>query len=403
MTVYYSRYIDHLTKYRTAIRTWLERAVMCLQLITNQMVKMEYALSIAKLAPVPWPVEMNPIIELRSLSHSYAKEIDQEYKMQQVKMLRVKYGWSMDSKEDDTKFVLRMVTQNRDDLLTDLEIFKKFTSKIFETNFYCVYYLAFAGHIHKAQQYLQTLSDEEAKTCYYKIARITPQTIGDSMHKTEIYENWIELLRFVMHKDIGQENREQINDIMNLHLLKKSALAMSVTTDELPKKDKVEEFLDAGINKLLQVLRTTEKNLADVIWQNVKVLAGALKVNQFDIVFKLEQTVNNIHFTTLLAKIFRDEDVGDNNEYIKMAVTLISQQYRQTLTDSVCLDEIESFAFPMAYLYAQKVKGVARVDVEQLINFAHIGANAFEPHQVQQFLEDNVDKVDSVRNKRTVT
>lgn len=379
-------------QYRSALRMWLTRSVACLKLITNQEVKLKYALSIAKLAPVPWPEEMNPIIELRTSSHPFAKEIDNEYKMQQVKMLRVKYGWRADSNGDPTKFVLRMVTQNRDELLADLEIFKKFSSDINpETNFYCVYHLSRDGHIHKAQQYLKTLSEDDAKVCYAKVAKITPLMIGDYMNKPEIYDNLMELLRLVMDKDIGDENKEQIKDLKNLQLLKKSALNMSMTLDDLDKEGKIKAYLDDGIGKLLEILRTKENHLADIIWQNVKVLSAALKVNKFDIIFKLAHTIKNVQFTTLLAKIFRDEDTGNNEDYIKMAVTLISQQYRASSSDAACPDELESYAYPMAHFYAQKVKGMDIVDVQQLIHFAKIGLNAFDITQFQQFLDGNVD------------
>lgn len=394
-------------QYRSALRMWLVRAVACLQLITNQETKLQYALAIAKLAPVPWPEEMNPIIELRTSSHQYAKEIDNEYKMQQVKMLRVKYGWSANSSGDPTKFVQRMVKQNRDELLSDLETFKKFSSEINpETNFYTVYNLASVGHMHKAQQYLKTLSNDEARTCYTRIAKITPLMIDDYINKPETYQNMMELLQFVLDKDIDDENKVKITDLMNLQLLKKSALNISVTLDDLYNASKVQGYLDIGLQKLLQVLKTKEKNLADVIWQNVKVLSTALKVNKFDIIFKLANLINNVQFTTLLARIFRDEDVGhavnsrqsSSQNYIKMAVTLIVQQYHTTSSDTICPDS-ESYAFPMAHLYTQKVKGMEMINVQQLAHFAKIGMNAFEITQFQQFLDGNEEKDDDVRTK----
>lgn len=394
-------------QYRSALRMWLVRAVACLQLITNQETKLHYALAIAKLAPVPWPEEMNPIIELRTSSHQYAKEIDNEYKMQQVKMLRVKYGWSANSSGDPTKFVQRMVKLNRDELLSDLETFKKFSSEINpETNFYTVYNLASVGHMHKAQQYLKTLSNDEARTCYTRIAKITPLMIDDYINKPETYQNMMELLQFVLDKDIDDENKVKITDLMNLQLLKKSALNISVTLDDLYNASKVQGYLDIGLQKLLQVLKTKEKNLADVIWQNVKVLSTALKVNKFDIIFKLANLINNVQFTTLLARIFRDEDVGhavnsrqsSSQNYIKMAVTLIVQQYHTTSSDTICPDS-ESYAFPMAHLYTQKVKGMEMINVQQLAHFAKIGMNAFEITQFQQFLDGNEEKDDDVRTK----
>lgn len=392
----FQRYIDYLMQYRSALHIWLVRAVACLQLITNQEVKLQYALAIAKSSPVPWPEEMNPIIELRNSSHQYAKEIDNEYKMQQVKMLRIKYGWRANSSGAPTKFVQRMVTQNRDELLSDLETFKKFSSDINpETNFYTVYHLASVGHMHKAQQYLKTLSIDEMRMCYQKIALIVPLMIDDYIKKPELYQNLMELLQFVMDKDIEEECKEKIKDLMNLQLLKKSALNISITLQDLYNETTVVDYLDIGIQKLLQILKNTEKNLSGILWHNVKVLSTALKLNRFDVIFKLAQIINNVQFTTLLARIFRDE-TGNNQNYIKMAVTLIVQQFHATSSDGVCPDS-ESYAFPMAHYYIQKVKGMDMMDVQQLAHFVKIGMNAYDITQFQEFLRGNETKDDDVR------
>lgn len=368
-----------------------------MQLISNQEVKLHCALAIAKLSPVPWPQEMNPIIELRTLSHYLAKEIDNEYKMQQIKTLRLKYGWRADSNNDPTKFVLRMIKQNRDELLTDLEKFKTFAPQISaETNFYCVYYLAFDGHILKAQQYLKMLDVEQVRACYTKVANIVPLMISDYINKPEIHDNLMELLKLVLDKDIDDENKAKIKDLIKLTLLKKSELNMSVTLDDLADPRKVNRFVDMGIDKILQVLKTKERFLADAIWQNVKTLSSALKVNLFDIVFKLAHTINKVQFTTLLAKIFRDDDAGSNKNYIKMIVTLITMQYHASSSDTVCPDDVESYSYPMALLYAQKVKGMDIVDVQQLIHFTKIGADAFGLTEFQQYLDGNIEQDDEV-------
>lgn len=365
---------------------WLGRAVACLQLISHQEVKLQYALSIAKLAPVPWPAEMNPIIELRVSSHPFAKEIDNEYKMQQVKMLRIKYGWQANSRDAPAKFVQRMIKENRDDLLDDLEIFKRFSPDINPTtNFYTVHNLAKAGCMHKAQQYLKTLSNDEARTCYVRIAKICPQLIDDYVNKPDVYGNLMELLQFVLDKEIDDEHKEQIKSLMNLQLLKRSALNMTVTLDNLSNASKVDGLLDAGVQQLLSVLKEKEKNLADVIWQNVNVLSKALKLNKFVVVFKLAKMIRNVRFTTLLARIFRDENANCSKDYIAMAVMLITQQYYASTSDSVCSDS-DTFAYPMANLYIQKVKGMDMFDVQELRHFTKIGMNAYDITQFQQFL-----------------
>lgn len=376
---------------------WLDRSVACLQLITNQEVKLKYALSIAKFAPVPWPIEMNPIIELRVSSHPLAKEIDNEYKMQQVKMLRIKYGWSANSRDDPMKFVQRMIKQNRDELLDDLEIFKRFSSEINPTtNFYAVHGLASAGCMHKAQQYLKTLNKDEARVCYMRVAKIVPLMIDDYLDKPEMYGNLMELLQFVLDKDIDDASKEQIKDLMNLQLLKKNALNMTVTLSDLSNKSKIAAYLDEGLQKLLGILKEKGKNLSIVIWQSVNVLAKALKLNKFTIIFKLIKMINNVRFTTLVARIFRDENDNCSTNYIRMAVMLIVQQYNASTSDAVC-PGMEIFAYPMANVYVKKVTGMDMIDVQQLRHFTQIGMNAFEITQFQQFLNGNDDTDDEVR------
>lgn len=109
--------------------------------------------------------------------------------------------------------------------------------------------------------------------------------------------------------------------------------------------------------------------------------------------------INNVRFTALLARIFRDEHTDCSKDYIDMAVLLITQQYHASTTDSSCPDS-DAFAYPMANLFVQKVKGMDMIDVQQLRHFTQIGMNAFEITHFQQFLNGNDATDDEVRSHR---
>lgn len=169
--------MDYLINNRKAINVWQERAVVCLQLIRHYETKLKISYRIAKVAPVPWTDTLKPVIELGTASHPISKHILEEYKLQELKLLRSKYGWNTSpSDSDNSNFFRRMVKLNRDELFEDLAVFKRHTpDRKDEVNLTCAFMLARDDSVGRAMDFLRSLDEVDANHCYICLARLVPQ------------------------------------------------------------------------------------------------------------------------------------------------------------------------------------------------------------------------------------
>lgn len=389
--------MDYLIKNRKVINVWQERAMVCLQLIRHQETKLKCAYQIAKIAPVPWSDTLKPIIELCSSNHPIARHINEEFRLQEIKLLLSKYGWTTGIEQVNyTIFMQRMIRENRDELFDDLNIFKRFNEdKKNEVNLYCIRSLTVDGHLEKALRYLGSLNDADAKYCHIKIAKIIPQIIEDYINKPDVYDRLMELLKFVMNKNIEPEHIDRIKHLIDLNRLRKSPLKMNISIGVLSGPAAVQQFVDFGVDALIECIKSFDGNVIANIRLNIQLLANALKQNQINIVLKLAKKINNVQFTTILGKSFLEEINGNDPNAIEMAILLMSQQYNALLSDYQ--DDVITFAYPIAYLYAQKYFSKTKMfEIQQIVHFAKIGSNAFELTQIEDYLNENTQKDDEV-------
>lgn len=373
--------------------------MVCLQLIRHHETKLKIAYRIAKAAPVPWSDTLTGIIELGSTSHPISKNILEEFKLQELKLLRSKYGWNTcPSDSDNSNFFRRMVKLNRDELFEDLAIFKRHTpDKKDEANVTCAFTLVRDVSVGRAMDFLRSL-DDDANYCYIYLARLVPQVLDDYINRPMIHDRFIEVLKFVKGKNVGKEYVERIDDLINLNLLRKSALNMSISVDILSDDKQIEHYIDLGIEKLIGCIHGFESNVLASIWTNIGLLANALKRNKFDIVLKLARKLGYLQFTTMLARSFLDESDENDPKNIEMAVLLVQQQYDE-LMDESCAHHNENitFAYAVAHRYVQKYHLKEKnISSHEIAYFTKIGANAFELSQIEEFFEGNVQSDDEV-------
>lgn len=396
------RYLDYLINNRKAINVWQERAMVCLQLIRNHETKLKIAYRIAKAAPVPWSGTLKPIIELGSTSHPISKNILEEFKLQELKLLRSKYGWNTcPSDSDNSNFFRRMVKLNRDELFDDLAIFKRHTpDKKDEANVTCAFTLVRDDSVARTMDFLRSLDEIDANHCYINLARLVPQVMDDYIiNRPIIHDRFVEVLKFVKNKNIGKENVERIEDLINLNLLRKSAMNINITLDVVLDDQQIDHYTELGIEKLIDCIHGFESNVLASIWTNIGLLANALKRDKFDIVLKLARKVGYLQFTTILARSFLDESNENDPKNIEMAVLLVKQQYDELMDESHHAQHNENvtFAYAVAYRYAQKYHlKETETSSHEITYFTKIGANAFELNQIEEFFDGNVQNDDEV-------
>lgn len=223
--------------------------------------------------------------------------------------------------------------------------------------------------------------------------------MDDYINRPWIHDRFIEVLKFVKNKNIGEENVERIEDLINLNVLRKSALNMNITFDVLSDDKQIEHYTELGIEKLIACIHGFESNVLASIWINVGLLANALKRDKFDVVLKLARKVGYLQFTTILARSFLDESDENDPKNIEMAVLLVKQQYDELMDDSSHTHHNENitFAYAVAHRYAQKYHLKEKdTSSQEITYFTKIGANAFELSQIEDFFDGNVQSDDEV-------
>lgn len=82
------QYISLLVSNRQSCSTWLNRVVVCIDLLHNEDDRLEYALMVLKNSPVPRPEVVAPLIKLRFSTHPLSVEINTEYEIQVIKIMK---------------------------------------------------------------------------------------------------------------------------------------------------------------------------------------------------------------------------------------------------------------------------------------------------------------------------
>lgn len=395
------RYIDFLIRSRKNSNAWEERAVACTQLIHNEEEKLKCAIKILRAATVPWSKVLEPILKLRLSSHPLAAEIIDEYQMQKVKIMKMKYGWNPDVIcKNKLQFVARMVKMNGDDsLFQDLREFVEGEAALKRSGyFYCAHELARTGNIDRAIRFMDSLKNENDFTqCCNQIVSITTKLIEDELDNPEAFEQMMELLKYVLVKRPNDELNSIIQSLQGVQQLR-NEFGMNVTLTSLSDRSKTEDFLNQSIDKLIEILGQQTTRFAQKAWTTVQRISNVLRLDVVNVALKLSTRIDNVRFTCALARIVFDSakiSANNCNLFVELALLLIAQQCH-VLEGPMGDNYTVSFAYPLAYLILSRADQVGGEDIREVLNFSRIGHDAFTLVRVQDYLNSNSDEDDNV-------
>lgn len=394
------RYIDHLIRHRKNSNVWEERAVACTQLIHNEEQKLKCAIKILKSATVPWSKVLEPMLKLRMSSHPLATEIVNEYQMQKLKIMKIKYGWNPDAVcKNKFQFVARMVKTNGDDLFKDLKEFVEGDEALKRSSyFYCAHELARTGNIDRAIAFLDSLKeDNDFACCCNQIVSITTKLIEDELEQPESFDQMMELLKYVLAKRPTDELHEVIQSLQGVQQLRLE-FGMNVTLASLSDRSKTDEFLNQSIEKLVEMLGNQTNSFALMAWTTIQRIAHVLRLDVVHVALKLSVRVDNVRFTCAIAKITLDlAKMTANNCHLhaELAMLLIAQQCH-VLEGPMGDNYSVPLSYPLAYNILWRVNQFGSEDVRDLLNFSRIGFDAFSLERVQQYLNASTDEDDNV-------
>lgn len=394
------KYVDFLIRNRKNSNVWEERAVACTQLIRNEERKLRCAIKILKSATVPWSKVLEPILKFRMSSHPLATEIINEYQMQKLKIMKLKYGWNPDAIcKNKFQFVARMVKTNGEDLLKDVKEFVEGDAALkLSSYFYCAHELARTGNIDRAIAFLDSLKNEHDFTqCCNQIVSITTKVIEDELESPEVFDQMMELLKYVLVKRPNDDLNNVIQSLQGVQQLRHE-FGMNVTLASLSDHSKRDEFLNQIIEKLIEILGNQKEHYAQKAWTTIERMASVLRLDVVHVVLKLSARIDNVRFTCAMAKIILDStNIAANNcnLYVELALLLIAQQchvFEGPMGDSFTV----SLSYPLAYNILYRADKFGSEDVRDLLNFSRIGFDAFTLERVRQYLDSNSDEDDNV-------
>lgn len=178
------RYINFLAQNKN-LGYWQERAVISIDLLNNEDNRLECALLILKVSPVPWSDAVLPLAKLGSTSnHPLANLIGIEFKNQAIKVIKIKYGWPVDYfdiQQDRIKLAQRILRVNNMDMIEDIKILVKSSPDIKEdAYFYLMEKLVQLGRLDDFSAFVQSIvAEDNSQEVYEKGIRVFMVMLDD--------------------------------------------------------------------------------------------------------------------------------------------------------------------------------------------------------------------------------
>lgn len=276
---------------------------------------------------MPWPDSVSPLVKLGNSSHPLAAEIQTQYDLQTIKILKAKYGWPLDSPDDHMKLVFRIIKLGHPEMINDINDLAKVCPEISSSaNFYCCYELARKGQVNNAAQFLHNIDKKQRTECYDKITNIFTAIFSDPIDDSKDYDNLFEFLK-VITPDGSKYNREMLLNLQHLHLLRKN-FDLKVSPENLTCKLSRIEILSTGVDSIMKKLKECQTNIVHFMWTHVTELSILLNVEKMLGVLKLARKINKLEVSCALAYYALNvEEVSRANYefYVDFAALLICQ------------------------------------------------------------------------------
>ncbi|CAG9801568.1 unnamed protein product [Chironomus riparius] len=358
------QYINFLARNKN-IGYWQERAALSIDLLNNEENRLNCALLILKVSPVPWSDAVLPLAKLGTTSsHPLANLISIEHKNQAIKIIKVKYGWPVDYfdlEQDRIKLAQRILKVNNQEMIEDIRILVKSSLDIaHDAYFYLMQRLVDTGKLDEFVEFVDSIqNDEKSNGMFQKTINIFIELVQDEdiMETSDTMMNYVEALKFLLQKlkesidecDYNFQN-EKINTIKNIYQLKE--FNMNVSIKDLKKAENKFCSMKACIKKVVESV--VDSMSIDTMWIQVNLLARIFKENRIKLLFMICQELNNIYITCKVIDWLCESEEHFKNEDIKNAFEFASLMISQLIislenNDFQLKQVYDPLAFPLAY------------------------------------------------------
>ncbi|XP_070501724.1 kinetochore-associated protein 1 [Chironomus tepperi] len=358
------KYINFLAQNKN-LGYWQERAVLAIELLNNEENRLNCALLILKVSPVPWSDAVLPLAKLGTTSnHPLANLISIEHKNQAIKIIKIKYGWPVDYfdlQQDRIKLTQRILKINNQDMVDDIKTLVKSSLDIaYDAYFFLMQRLVETGRLDDFAEFVDSIQNEEKSIgMFQKTINIFIELLQDDdfIEGSDIM-NYVEASKVLLQK--LKENIDEfdynyqidkINTIKYMYQLNKE-FNIHVSIKDLYKADKKFLLMKSSIIKVVESV--IDRMSIDKLWSQVNLLESIFKESRIKLLFMICQELNNVYITCKVIDWLCQSEENFKNDDIKnafeFAALMISQQIISLENNDFQLKQVyDPLAFPLAY------------------------------------------------------
>lgn len=378
-------YIHFLVLHRNSLNTWLERAVLCVNLLHSEDERMYCSLLILKSAPVPWNAVLAPLIKYRTSSHPIAQEINTEYEIQVIKILRIKYGWPPNSSDSNTRLIARILRVDLPEMIQDIKDLIRVVPEIQRpANFLICNELVTKGRIEEALKFFTELDDENRSVCNEIIINTFAAILSDHT-MSFCHESLVEFLKCIGEQNKTTGKEDKLRKIQNKYILNKK-FDLEIQDDHIGDLNtRTEYFKQAFESCILQRIRKDINDIDNVVqflWAEIVELSKLLDLNILLCVYYIAKSIDFLPLSCILSYYVLEsiECKADNVEYfIDLAVLLICREIKKYLNEqSDAMDKnftIDPLPYPLAHkllVMASKKSILHQTQILELLEWTQI-------------------------------
>lgn len=394
-------YIQFLCTHKN-LGFWQERAVAAIDLLHNEENRLNSALLVLKVSPVPWSNVVLPLAMLGTTSsHPLANSIYIEFKTQSIKIIKVKYNWPVDyfdMDQDRLKLVYLICKTKRPEMIDDIKTLIASSPDIAERAYlYLLDNLVGKGRLEDFYVLISNLEENYGE--YHKLFRILASMFTSKIDENDPDdpfdgENYIEALKLLVKslKKCCDDFRAKMYDetVINLKnvIQVRQVFKMDVHLQHLERNADRKRLLDEGIS--LVANEVSESKSVDKLWNDVELLVRTFGFSSIHGLRFLCQKLNNLFITSYVIDTIcsmidavEKDHIGDA---LELVVLVIAQQISYYENNHKSTFEVyDPIAFPLAYELLVKCLAhynvINRRDTMELLRWTRI-ARSYYPNKV---------------------
>jgi kinetochore-associated protein 1 len=362
------KYIGFLASNRN-LGYWQDRAVVAIDLLHNEENRLNCALTILKVSPVPWSTVVLPLAKLgTSSNHPLANLIFIEYKNQSIKIIKTKYGWPVDYfdlQQDRIKLALRIMKVNGVDMIADVvKLVDSSPDIAYDAYFFLIHNLVKSGRIDEFVDLVTSIEKkpESSHQLFEKTLNVMLKEIEGDLHVDDI-QNYIDAVTIILGRlrdsidDFKYEyHSKQIQNVKRIVQIRRE-FKFDIRLNDLKRAESKNEWIKLGIKMIAENI--VKSSSIEKMWNQINLLSNLLNNNTIELYVMLSKELNNIFITCKivewLIQTVDDFKHLDVENALKLILLMISQQMAYLDNNAYQMKQpYDPLTFPLAYEFLVK-------------------------------------------------